>query len=53
MDEALAWKRGRQVVPNRLWVFRLLTTTPSSWRVSSDCPSCALSRVPEATGGSL
>ncbi len=38
MDEALAWKRGRQVVPNRLWVFRLLTTTPSSWRVSSDWP---------------
>ncbi len=48
MDEALAWKRGCQVVPNRLWVFRLLTTTPSSWWVSSDwslpllCPlSCA------------
>ncbi len=38
MDEALAWKRGRQVVPNLLWVFRPLTTTPSSWRVSSDWP---------------
>ncbi len=38
MDEALAWKRGRQVVPNLLWVFRPLTTTLSSWRVSSDWP---------------
>ncbi len=38
MDEALAWKRGHQVVPKLLWVFRFLTTTPSSWQVSSDWP---------------
>jgi len=38
MDEALAWEGGHQVVPNLHWVFRHLTTTPSSWRVSSDWP---------------
>ncbi|XP_056602210.1 kinetochore-associated protein 1-like [Triplophysa dalaica] len=38
MDEALAWKRGHRVVLNLHWVFRPLTTTPSSWRVCSDWP---------------
>lgn len=43
LGETLVWTRGHQVVPNLLWVFRPLTTTPSSWQVHSDrpghCPS--------------
>lgn len=31
-------KRGLKVVPNLLWVFRPLNTTPSSWHVCSDTP---------------